>query len=335
MPALAGVLAFTLLMSAVRRLALPLGDLIEAAQRVEAGDLEPRVRLRGSRDLRALGRAFNSMLDRLQQNEVQRRQLLADVTHELRTPVAVLQGNLEAMVDGVYPADAEHLGPLVEETRLLSRLIDDLRTLSLAESGVLVLHREPTDLDVLIGEVVAAFRAQAEGGGVRLVADVPDDAPLAEIDPLRVREVLFNLTANALRHTPPGGEVRIAVAADSGMLRFSVVDTGSGIAAEDLPHVFERFYKTAEFDRQRAGAGDRPQPGAGARRRDRGRERRRARDDDPVHAAPRTKRRSVNSGVAHPPALVLTSANRSRARYFPSFLRLFRRSSCALRSSSE
>jgi signal transduction histidine kinase len=144
-PALAGVLAFTLLMSAVRRLALPLGDLIEAAQRVEAGDLEPRVRLRGSRDLRALGRAFNSMLDRLQQNEVQRRQLLADVTHELRTPVAVLQGNLEAMVDGVYPADAEHLGPRVEETRLLSRLIDDLRTLSLAESGVPCCI-EPTDL---------------------------------------------------------------------------------------------------------------------------------------------------------------------------------------------
>ncbi len=182
-------------------------------------------------------------------------------------------------------------------------LIDDLRTLSLAESGVLELHREPTDLGVLVGEVVAAFRAQAESSGVRLVADVPDDAPLAEIDPLRVREVLFNLTANALRHTPPGGEVRIAVAADARTLRFSVVDNGSGIAAEDLPHVFERFYKTADFDRQRAGAGDRPQPGAGAWRRDRGRERRRAWDDDPVHAAPRTKRRSVNSGITHLPRL--------------------------------
>ena len=170
------------------------------------------------------------MLDRLQQNEVQRRQLLADVTHELRTPVAVLQGNLEAMVDGVYPADAEHLGPLVEETRLLSRLIDDLRTLSLAESGVLELHREPTDLGVLIGEVVAAFRSQAESGGVRLAADVPDDVPLAEIDPLRLREVLINLTANALRHTPSGGEVRIAVATDAGprcASRWSIAAPGS------------------------------------------------------------------------------------------------------------
>jgi len=244
--ALAAMLAFIVLVSGVRMLALPLGDLVDAAQRVEAGDLEPRVRPRGPRELRGLARAFNAMLDRLRQNELQRRQLLADVTHELRTPVAVLQGNLEAMVDGVYPADAEHLGPLVEETRLLSRLIDDLRTLSLAESGVLDLHREPTDLGVLVGEVIAAFRTQAEGGGVALRADVPDDVPLAEIDPLRVREVLTNLTANALRHTPRGGEVRIAVTAAMESLRFSVSDTGTGIAAEDLPHVFERFYKTAD-----------------------------------------------------------------------------------------
>jgi len=245
-PLLAAALALIVLVLGVRMLALPLSDLVEAAQRVESGDLEPRVHLRGPRELRALGRAFNAMLDRLHQSEIQRRQLLADVTHELRTPVAVLQGNLEAMVDGVYPADAEHLGPLVEETRLLSRLIDDLRTLSLAESGVLELHREPTDLGVLIGEVVAAFRAQAERGGVHLEADVPDDIPLAEIDPLRLREVLVNLTANALRHTPTGGEVRLAVAAEVEKLRFSVADTGSGIAPEDLPHVFERFYKTAD-----------------------------------------------------------------------------------------
>jgi signal transduction histidine kinase len=244
--AVAAVLAFIVLVPGLRLLALPLGDLVEAAQRVEAGDLEPRVRLRGPRELRALARAFNAMLDQLRQNELQRRQLLADVTHELRTPVAVLQGNLEAMVDGVYPADAEHLGPLLEETRLLSRLIDDLRTLSLAESGVLELHREPTDLGVLVGEVIAAFRTQAESGSVALRADVPDDVPLAEIDPQRVREVLINLTANALRHTPPSGEVRIAVALAAGSLRFSVADSGTGIAAEDLPHVFERFYKTAD-----------------------------------------------------------------------------------------
>ncbi len=245
-PALAATLAVLVLLPGVQFLALPLGDLVDAARRVEAGDLDLHVRPRGARELRALARAFNAMLDRLRQNEVQRRQLLADVTHELRTPVAVLQGNLEAMVDGVYSADAAHLGPLLEETRLLSRLIDDLRTLSLAESGVLELHREPTDLGVLLGEVIAAFRAQAETGGVVLRGDIPDDVPLAEIDPLRLREVLINLTTNALRHTPPGGEVRIAVAAPPGSLRFMVTDTGTGIAPEDLPHIFERFYKTAD-----------------------------------------------------------------------------------------
>ncbi len=245
-PVLAVALALIALVSGIRMLALPLGDLVEAAQRVEAGDLEPRVRPRGPRELRALARAFNSMLERLRHNELQRRQLLADVTHELRTPVAVLQGNLEAMVDGVYPADSKHLGPLLEETRLLSRLIDDLRTLSLAESGVLELHREPTDVGVLVGEVIAAFRTQADGAGIALRGDVPDNVPLAEIDPLRVREVLINLAANALRHTPPGGEVCIAVMVASGSLRFSVADTGTGIAPGDLPHVFERFYKTAD-----------------------------------------------------------------------------------------
>jgi signal transduction histidine kinase len=220
--------------------------LVEAAHRVEDGDLDFHVHPRGPRDLRALARAFNSMLDRLRQNERQRRQLLADVTHELRTPVAVLQGNLEAIVDGVYAADAEHLGPLLEETRLLSRLIDDLRTLSLVESGALELHREPTDMGVLVGDVITAFRAQAEAAGVALRAEIPDDLSLADVDPLRVREVLANLTANALRHTPHGGDVRISAAAAPGGLRFSVTDTGTGISAEDLPHIFERYYKTAD-----------------------------------------------------------------------------------------
>jgi signal transduction histidine kinase len=245
-PVLVAFVLFFALLRALRLLALPLRDLIDAAQRVEAGDLTPRVRARGPRELRALARAFNSMLERIGRSERQRRQLLADVTHELRTPVAVLQGNLEGMLDGVYPADAEHLGPLLEETRTLSRLIDDLRTLSLSESGVLELHREPTDLEVLIGDVIAAFSPQAEAAGVELRAEVPDEIPLVEIDPLRLREVLVNLTSNALRHTPGGGEVRLAADVNSGILTLSVIDSGSGIAAEDLPHVFERFYKTAD-----------------------------------------------------------------------------------------
>jgi len=169
------------------------------------------------------------------------------VTHELRTPLTVIQGNLEGLLDGVYPADPAHLMPVLEETRVLSRLIDDLRTLSLAESGTLALHREPTDLGVLAGETAAAFRPQAETAGASLVLDVSDDLPLLAVDPVRLSEVLNNLVANALRYTPSGGRVTISgkLAEDGGAV-LEVRDTGAGIAPEALPHVFDRFYKSAD-----------------------------------------------------------------------------------------
>lgn len=244
----AGLFLLMVILRGLRVFALPLRDLIEAAGQVEAGDLSGHVPVHGPRELRALARAFNAMLERLRANESERRRLLADVTHELRTPVAVIQGNLEAMVDGVYSADEAHLTPILEEARVLSRLIDDLRTLTLAESGALELHREATDLAVLVGEVVAAFRTQAEASGVTLQAEATQDIPLVDIDPLRIREVLTNLTANALRHTPRGGMVLIAAGLESTGedVAISVVDTGRGIPAEDLPHVFDRFYKSAD-----------------------------------------------------------------------------------------
>ena len=243
-----GLLVIVAVLPGLRVLALPLRDLIDAAGRVEAGDLSVSVAVRGPRELRALARAFNAMLERLRSSEVQRRSLLTDVTHELRTPVAVIQGNLEALLDGVYPADREHLEPVLEETRVLSRLIDDLRTLSLAESGVLELHREPTDLGVLVGEVVSTYRGQAEAAGILLSAEVPHEIPLVEVDPLRIREVLANLTANALRHTPPTGLVRITAALEPAGPRviLSVIDTGRGVPPGDLPHIFDRFHKSAD-----------------------------------------------------------------------------------------
>ncbi|MGH2491000.1 MAG: sensor histidine kinase [Candidatus Limnocylindria bacterium] len=229
-----------------RRFAAPLGDLIDAAESVEGGDYGVRVRVRGAREVRSLARAFNAMSERLETSEEQRRRLLADVTHELRTPLTIMQGNLEAMMDGVYPADAQHLEPILDETRVLSRLVDDLRTLSLAEAGALALHREPTDVAALVTDTVASFRGQADGADVGLAAEIGGELPSADLDPIRLREVLTNLLSNALRYTPRGGSVRVGASSSDGQLHISVRDTGPGIAADVLPHVFDRFYKSEE-----------------------------------------------------------------------------------------
>lgn len=229
-----------------RRFAAPLGDLIDAAESVEAGNYGVRVRARGPRELRSLATAFNSMSGRLESSERERRRLLADVTHELRTPLTIMQGNLEALLDGMYPADAEHLEPILDETRALSRLVDDLRTLSLGEAGALTLHREPTDMGDLVSDTVASFRTQADAAGITLVTAVDAALPRAEVDPVRLREVLTNLLSNALRYTPRGGTVRVSATAADGRVRVIVRDSGPGIAAEALPHVFDRFYKSED-----------------------------------------------------------------------------------------
>src|SRR6185295_2114973 len=191
-----------------RRFAAPLGDLIDAAENVEAGNYSVRVRARGPRELRSLASAFNSMSGRLESSERERRRLLADVTHELRTPLTIMQGNLEALLDGVYPADPAHLEPILDETRVLSRLVDDLRTLSMAEAGALALHRETTDIGELVDDSVASFQTQADSAGIALTAETDGELPQIEVDPLRIREVLMNLLSNALRFTPRGGTVR-------------------------------------------------------------------------------------------------------------------------------
>jgi signal transduction histidine kinase len=223
-----------------------LDDLVEATRAVEAGDYSVRVgpKPRGLRAVRQLVRGFDTMAARLETDERQRRTLLAEVSHELRTPLTVVQGNLEAILDGVYPADPAHLTLILEETRVLARLIDDLRTLALSEAGTLALHPEPTDPDVLVSEVVRSFEAAAAAAGVALTAAIDGDLPILEIDPIRIREVLANLVANALRHTPAGGTVTVAGAVESGRwVRLEVRDTGRGIDPALLAHVFDRFVK--------------------------------------------------------------------------------------------
>jgi two-component system, OmpR family, sensor histidine kinase BaeS len=226
-----------------RRAGAPVGDLIEAAGRVEAGEIGTQVPERGPAEVRQLARAFNAMSVRLAANEEARRTLLADVSHELRTPLTVMQGTLEGVLDGVYPADDAHLRPILDETRVLSRLIDDLRTLSLSEAGALRLHREPTDLRPLFAEVVASHRAVADEAGVRLELDVAD-VPLVSVDPARVHQVLSNLVANALRFTPAGGRILLAASASADAVTIRVSDTGRGMQADEVEHAFDRFYRS-------------------------------------------------------------------------------------------
>jgi signal transduction histidine kinase len=227
-----------------RRVAAPAEDLVEAAERIEAGDLTVRVRERGPRETRSLARAFNAMAARLQANEDRRRSFLADAAHELRTPLTVIRGRTEAMIDGLYPPDAEQLAVILGQTQTLERLVEDLGTVALIEAGALTLHREPVDPGMLIGDVVQAFRSQSDAAGVSLrVLDAPE-LPLVSVDPVRIRSVLSNLVVNALRHTPSGGVVTLAAShVEPDFVSFSVVDDGEGMAKDLAAAAFDRFAK--------------------------------------------------------------------------------------------
>jgi two-component system, OmpR family, sensor histidine kinase BaeS len=246
----AAILSMAWTGSALRRMSAPLNDLMEAAGRVAKGDYSAQLQERGSRDMRALVRTFNGMAARLKLTEEQRRDLMADITHELRTPLTVIQGNLEGILDGVYPPDETHLKSVLEETQILSRLVDDLRTLALAESGALQLKKAPTDLSALIGETVSAFRTQADAAGVKLTLQAEAAQPLIDLDPERIHQVLSNLIANALRYTPRDGSILVRntlFPADSGQAAQVIVqDSGVGIAPDILPNIFNRFYKSRD-----------------------------------------------------------------------------------------
>jgi two-component system, OmpR family, sensor histidine kinase BaeS len=249
---------------AYRRIGGPVEDVMAALGRAADGDFSARVPERGSPEGRTLARAFNTMAERLQRDDERRRALLTDISHELRTPLAVLQGTLEGMLDGVYARDTEHLALSLEGTQTLARLVEDLRTLATAESAALRLTKAPVDLAVLAKDALAAFQDQAAAAGVTLAfvqeaepasitswpASPPPGgptAPVVEADPERLRQVLNNLISNALRYTPPGGTVRVrCYEVDAARAGLAVDDTGTGIPAEDLPHVFDRFYKSKD-----------------------------------------------------------------------------------------
>jgi signal transduction histidine kinase len=189
--------------------------------------------------------SFNAMTSRLETNETQRRNLFADVAHELRTPLSIVRGHAEGMLDGVYARDDAHLETILDATTVMARLLDDLRTLSQTDTGALRLHKQTTDVAELLDDIRYAFAPRATEAGVAFVLEAEPLPPL-DVDPVRVRQTLENLLDNALRHTPRGGTIRIEARQEGSAALFRVADTGSGIPAEALPHVFDRFWKSAD-----------------------------------------------------------------------------------------
>ena len=228
---------------AMRRIGAPLSDIVAAAGRVGNGDLTVRLDEEGLPWLRSVAAAFNTMTARLDRQQREREALMADIAHELRTPVAVIQGRVEGMLDGIYPPDEPHVRQVLEETRMLARLVEDLRTSAHAESGTLTLRKETTDLGVLIEDVADAFAPHARSRNLRIDTQLAPDVPMLHLDPHRIREVLVNLVSNALRHSADGGLVEMTCHPQGSGIAIHVMDRGSGIPPADLPRIFERFYK--------------------------------------------------------------------------------------------
>lgn len=227
-----------------RSLTAPLRQLEEAAHRIGKNEFSQRVEVRGTEELTAVAQAFNQMAADLEHAEELRRNLVADVAHELRTPLTILQGNLRAILDDVYPLNKEEVAMIYDQTRHLGRLVNDLHELAQAEAHQLPLHCEAVDMTQLVRETVVAFAPLAEAEEVELDTDMADNVPLVAIDSARIRQVLVNLLSNAIRHTPRHGRVTVRVDTAVSHLLVTVQDTGDGIAAEHLPHVFDRFYRS-------------------------------------------------------------------------------------------
>jgi len=233
-----------------RWLTAPLSQLEKGARAVSQGRLDYRVPVKGSQEMQSVAIAFNHMAEDLEGAETLRRNLLADVTHELRHPVHILQGNLKAILDGIYPLEMVEVAGLLDQTQQLISLVDELHEMAQAESHQLMMDRQPTDLAELAARVIESFQPLAASREVRLEMSAVDGPQVREVDADRIRQVLQNLLNNALRYTPAGGQVTVSVASVDPWVELRVADNGAGIAPEHLAHIFDRFY-TADPSRNR------------------------------------------------------------------------------------
>jgi signal transduction histidine kinase len=253
MAGLAAILVTLVLASGILR---PVERLTAAARRLKTGDLSVRVSVDSQDEIGELANAFNAMAGSLAEQEQLRRNMIGDIAHELRTPLTNLRGYLEAARDGLVEPDAGLVDNLYEETMLLQRLVADLQELALVEAGQLALLPQPAALAAIAEQALGILRPQADAKGVALYAEMPADLPPVNVDPARIGQVLRNLLSNALLHTPAGGTITVLGRAGAGEVSVSVCDTGSGVRPEDLPHVFDRFYRADKSRaRQTGGAG--------------------------------------------------------------------------------
>jgi signal transduction histidine kinase len=256
-----GVISFILAMFLVvvsilliRRFVHPLADVIYAAHAVANGDLRTRIPTEGPQDLRSLSNSFNEMASSLERSDRQRREMLADVAHELRTPLSVIRGRLEGIVDGIYPENGPQVSTALQQTYLLQRLVEDLRLLTLAETRQLPFDKQTTDVDSVIERVLEIFSAEAKEKNISLSFREKNGDLSILVDPQRFEQVLSNLIGNSLRYVPKGGRVWVTANGTPDDIQITVNDSGPGIPPEDLPFIFDRFWRK-EKSRARASGG--------------------------------------------------------------------------------
>jgi signal transduction histidine kinase len=250
---LGAAVAIVLSIIFTRQIVAPLSRINSAAQHVRQGDLSRRIEISGSSEFTELSKSFNSMVEKLSYDQELRHNMVADIAHELRTPLSIVQGNVEAMLDGVLPANTESLTSLHQETMLLSRLVEDLRTLSLAETGQLKYHSEAIDLGGLVQSVVDGYTTQFATKNIKVNIESNKDVPSVWADQDRTAQVIRNLLSNAFYYSPEGGRINIRLTYTSESVTVSIADTGIGIPSEDVPYLFDRFYRVDRSRNRRTG----------------------------------------------------------------------------------